>query len=129
FWIFQADQQGDHPQQQIYYTRLDRPTWPLNDIFVSDASPPYLKAVIGRNGLAILWGGNTFATSSISPGATAQDWASPNSLDAAYQEAGLTAGPDGSVWRIYGSTTTNETLVQRLNPDTNAWEAPRLVSD
>src|SRR5207248_6100379 len=34
FWMFQADQQSDGAQQQIYYTRLDRPTWPVNDIFI-----------------------------------------------------------------------------------------------
>src|SRR6059036_1435721 len=37
FWLFQQDQQSDKPKQSIYYTRLDQPTWPVNDIFVSAA--------------------------------------------------------------------------------------------
>src|SRR5258708_5012095 len=62
FWIFQADNQGDRPQQQIYYTRLDQPAWPVNDIFVSTSTPPALKSAISRNGLSLLWGGKFFAT-------------------------------------------------------------------
>ena len=129
FWLFQADQQGDLPQQQVYYTRLDRPTWPVNDIFVGAASTASLKAVMTRDGLALLWGGNNFAWSGVSPHATAQDWSGPLSTDGAFPESGLSLGPDGSLWLIYGATGSNELFVQHLNPDTRQWDAPLLVGD
>jgi len=129
FWIFQADNQGDHPQQQIYYTRLDQPTWLANDIFVSPATATSLKSAISRTGLALLWGGNLFATAGLSPGASAQDWSGPSNFEKVYPEAGLSVDPAGALWAIYSATGTNEIFVQRRNPDSGVWEAPRLVGD
>src|SRR5258708_3013000 len=77
FWMFQPDQQGDMAQQQIYYTRLDRATWPVNDIFIGPSTALAIKAVMTRRGLALLWGGNNLAQASVSPPASAQDWSAP----------------------------------------------------
>jgi len=129
FWIFQADQQGAQPQQQIYYTRLDQPTWQVNDIFVSQGTAPSLKSAISRDGLNLLWGGSLFARTGLTPGASAQDWTGPDSLEPDYPEASLAVAPDGALWMIYGASSTNELYVQRRNPGTHIWEPPHLLGD
>jgi hypothetical protein len=129
FWVFQQDQQTNSPQQQIYYTRLDQPTWPVNDIFSGPVGVPTLKASAWQDGLAILWSGSKLAMSNFAPKASAQAWSSRGSIDSAYSEAGMATALDGALWVIYGTTSSNEIVVQRLNPVTKAWEAPRLVSD
>lgn len=131
FWLFQADQLGnaDTPPLQLYYTRLDRPAWPPTDILIGQTIQLPVKAAMMRDGLALLWGGNIFTWSGISPGPTARAWASPVTLQPVYPEAGLAVAPDGALWTIGGAGGTNEIYVQRLNPDTRVWEAPRLVSD
>ena len=129
FWLFAADEQGDNPQMQVYYTRLDQPTWQPNDIFIGAVSSSSLKSTMSRGGLALLWSGNFFATSRVSVGASAQDWTGPTTNQSAYPEAGLAVAPDGAVWQIFGAAGTNGVYVQRLNPDTGFWEAARLVSD
>ena len=45
FWMFEQDQQTDKPQQQIYYTRLDQPTWPVNDIFIGPVTSLNIKVI------------------------------------------------------------------------------------
>jgi hypothetical protein len=130
FWMFQQDQQtSDTAQQQIYYTRLDRPTWPVNDIFIGAPTALSIKAVMTSRGLALLWGGNNLATASSSPQASAQDWTGPMGTEPAFPESGLTVAPDGSLWMIYGATASNEIYVQHQNPDNGRWEAPLLVGD
>ena len=129
FWMFQQDQQVDRPQQQIYYTRLDQPTWPVNDIFIGSVTASSIKAVMTVNGLTLLWGGNNVATASISPRASAQDWSGPLASEPTYPESGLATAPDGSLWMVYGALSSNEIFVQHLNPDTGRWEAPLLVGD
>jgi hypothetical protein len=127
FWLFQADTVNNSQQQYVYYTRLDQPTWPVNDIFVEQSGGATLKAAMTRTGLGIMWAGNNFASSGISPAASAQVWSGPLQVDSGYSESGLAVAPDGSLWTIYGSTATNEIFVQHLNPDTGNWDAPLLV--
>ncbi len=129
FWIFQPDQsEGDNQGQLVYYTRLDQPTWPVNDIFAVPKAAGTLQAIMNADGLALLWAGRFFAWSGPSPHASAKDWNGPLDVLAGYAEAGLAVAPDGALWMTYGAGT-NDIYVQRLNPDTGAWQAPQLVGD
>jgi hypothetical protein len=129
FWLFLPEQPVSERQSQlVYYTRLDQPTWPVNDVFAGVGSGATLAAAAGSDGLALLWGGENFAWTGVSPRATAQDWTGPVDAQGGLPESGLTTAPDGSIWLAYG-TKTNEIYVQRFNPNRLAWEAARLVGD
>jgi hypothetical protein len=77
FWIFQPDQtEIDNQTELIYYTRLDQPTWPVNDIFAVPKSFGTLQAVMSADGLNLLWAGRFFAWSGPPPRIGAARWMS-----------------------------------------------------
>jgi len=129
FWVFVPDQaENENQAHLIYYTRLDQPTWPVNDIFAGTKTDISMDAVMGGSGLGLLWAGDNFAWSGISPGPSAKDWSGPADAQAGFPYPGLAAAPDGSIWMAYGALT-NEIYVQRFDRQRQAWDAPHLVGD
>jgi hypothetical protein len=113
----------------VYYTRLDHPDWEPVDIFITGENMTGLNAAPYALGIGLLWDGDTFAWSAISPRASAKEWHGPAGLDAAYPNADLAHGLADTLWAVYGAVNTNEIMVQRLRPARAAWESPLLVGD
>jgi len=128
FWVFSEEEFGAPSARVIYYSRLDDPEWQPLDIFVINGNGSGLTGAASSDGLALLVNGGDYANSGPSPAPTAMDWYGLTNLQQAYPNAALAAGPDGALWMAYG-TTTGEIDVQRRDPATGAWEAPRLVGD
>jgi hypothetical protein len=128
FWLFAEEEFGAPSARVIYYKRLDDPDWQPLDIFVINGNGTGLIGAASDRGLALLWEGGNWAEAGPSPDRTAKDWSTPINLQQAYQNGAMAAAPDGALWMAYG-TTTGEIDVQRQDPQTGAWEAPKLVGD
>lgn len=129
FWVFAPDSTTNVAPHQLYYARLDRPDTQPIDIYLGTDNFASLAAAGTHDNMFLVWDGNSMDQSGVSPAISAQAWNGPKTVGSAYSQVGLTTAPDGTVWMVYGETSTNAVFVRHLDPTSKTWDQPSFVSN
>ena len=126
-WTYSTEQSSNSPNQ-VYYVRLDRPNWQPIDIITYRGARSGMTALNWAKGLLVTWTGSQYSQADLAPEVSARAWRGPYNLSTAFAQPGLAQAPDGSLWMAFGSQADKGIYVQRLDPDTDAWSTPSLVT-